>query len=146
MSNVHSIESTAALDVDDFVQTASRLGMLSLVLVLVLVVDAAMMWGENVWAALISLIVAGAQFVVAGTLTPRLKRREELQNAGNVVVQHSWLLLSIAIAALAIYPSPFFAVSMLWFAVAMLVSLAWGVIGAFNLYRSITQAGARLTV
>lgn len=146
MSNVHSTESTADLDVDSFVQTASRLGILALVLVLVLAANAAMMWSENVWTALISLIVAGAQLVVAGTLMPRLKRREELKSAGNVVVQHSWLLLSIAIAALAIYPSPFFAVSTPWFAVAMLVSLAWGIIGAYNLYRSITQAGARLTV
>lgn len=146
MSNVHSSETSSELDVDSFTATATRLSYVALALVLVLAIDAAMMWGENVWTALISLIVGGSQLVVAGTLTPRLKKRSELRDAGNVVVQHSWLLLSIAIAALAIYPSPFFEVSTPWFAVAMLVSLGWGVIGAFNLYKSITQAGARLTV
>lgn len=146
MSNVHSTESTTELDVDSFVQTAYRFGVLALVLVLVMLVDAAMMWSENVWTALISLIIAGAQIVVAGTMIPRLKRRDDLRNAGNVVVQHNWLLLSIAVAALAIFPSSFFAVPTPWFAVAMLVSLGWGVIGAFNLYKSINQAGARLTV
>lgn len=131
---------------DKFLSTSERLAYLSTGLAVLLGITGVLMWSSNMWTASISLLVAVAQLVVAVTLPPRMRKRDALRDTGNVVVQHSWLLLSIAIAALAIYPSPFFEVTMMWFGLAMLVSLGWALIGGYNLYRSITQAGARLTV
>lgn len=131
---------------DEFLSVSVRLAYLSAGLAVVLAVVAALMWSSNMWTALISVLVAAAQLVIAGTLPTRMRKRPDLRDAGNVVVQHSWLLLSIAIAALAIYPSPFFAVATVWFSLAMLVGLVWAIIGVYNLHRSITRAGARLTI
>ncbi|WP_251330791.1 hypothetical protein [Haloplanus pelagicus] len=131
---------------DEFLSVSVRLAYLSAGLAVVLAVVAALMWSSNMWTALISVLVAAAQLVIAGTLPTRMRKRADLRDAGNVVVQHSWLLLSIAIAALAIYPSPFFEVTTVWFSLAMLVGLAWAIIGVYNLHRSITRAGARLTI
>jgi cobalamin synthase len=131
---------------DEFVSASTRIAYLSGGLAVLLIVVAALMWESNIWTAIISLIVAAAQFIISVTLPRRVRKRDQLRQAGNVVVQHSWLVLSIAVAALAIYPSPFFEVAMLWFAGGMLISILWAAIGAFNLYQSITRAGARLTI
>lgn len=131
---------------DEFISTSERLAYLSTGLAVLLIIAGVLMWSGNTWTALISWLVAIVQVVVAGTIPTRMHKRNELRSAGNVVVQHSWLLLSIAIAALAIYPSPFFEVTTTLFGLAMVIGLGWAVIGLFNLYQSITRAGARLTV
>jgi len=131
---------------DEFVITSVRIAYASGGLAILLGIAAALMWSSNIWTALVSLIVAVAQLVVSATLPRRIRERDQLRQAGNVVVQHSWLVLSISIAALAIYPSPFFDVAIIGFAAGLLISFLWAAIGVFNLYQGVTQAGARLTI
>lgn len=135
-----------SIDLSSLSGSVMRLRMMGLVLTGLLIADAAMMWSANIWTSSMSLFIAFWQLVILGSLSFRFKKRDQLRNAGNVVVQHNWLVLSIAIAALAIYPSPFFAIPTQWFAIAMLVSLGWAVIALFSLNKAVNEAGARLTI
>jgi len=138
--------SNVSIGLSGFSDTVMRLRLVALALAVVLLIDAAMMWSENQWTGFISVFIALWQIIILGALSPRFQKRDDLQRAGNVVVQHNWLVLSISVAAMAIYPSPFFAVPTLWFAVAMLVSLGWAGTALFSLYKAVNKAGARLTI
>jgi hypothetical protein len=134
------------VDLDEFKRTAKRRSYIAIVLALILFVNAGLMWGANIWSALISLLIGATQLIIAVTLIPRVGSRNDIEGAGNVVVQHSWLLLSVGLAALALYPSPFFAMPAIWFWIAMLAGFAWMLLGMINLYQAISQTGARATI
>lgn len=135
-----------SIDLSSLSDSVMRLRLAGLVLTGLLIADAAMMWGANIWTSSISLFIAFWQLVILGSLSPRFKKRDRLREAGNVVVQHNWLVLSIAVAALAIYPSPFFKIPTQWFAIAMLVALGWAIVALLSLHKAVNEAGARLTI
>lgn len=135
-----------SIDLSSLSDSVMRLRLVGLVLTGLLIVDAVMMWSANIWTGSMTLFIAFWQLVILGSLSPRFQKRDRLRDAGNVVVQHNWLVLSIAVAALAIYPSPFFAIPTHWFAIAMLVALGWAVIALISLNKAVNEAGARLTI
>lgn len=103
-------------------------------------------WPVNVWMSILLVLIAASQLIAASSLLPRMGAREQPQDVGNVVVQHSWIMLSISIAAIALYPSPFFAVSTVVFVVAIAVGMAWIGVSILNIYQSVTEFDSRLTV
>lgn len=106
----------------------------------------ALAWSVNVWMSILLILIAASQLIAAGSLLPRLRDGQQPQEVGNVVVQHSWIMLSISIAAVALYPSPFFAVSTFVFVTAIAVGVAWVGVSILNIYQSVTEFNSRLTV
>lgn len=136
----------APLDAEEFTAGIRRLNWVTIALGVLLLGVAAVVWSANQWAGLMYAIIAVSQLLIAGILPVRLRRRDDATRAGNVVVQHSWGQLSIAIATVAIVPSEFFAVPLTWMGLAVASGVLWAFIGVYGIYLSSQGVGARLTV
>ncbi|MFW6153309.1 MAG: hypothetical protein ACOC42_03005 [Halobacteriota archaeon] len=137
---------TPTLTYGSFRGTIKRRNYATIGLAVVLVALGGVVWTSNQWAGLLYALVGITQLLIGLGLIYRLNARDDLTGAGNVTVQHSWGVTSIGIASAAIIPSEFFAVDQVWMALAVFVGLAWTVLGAFNLYWTVTSTEARLTV
>lgn len=136
----------AKLTYGAFQGTIKRRNVAAIGLAVVLVALGGVVWSSNQWAGILYGLVGLTQLVIGLGLIYRLNARDDLTRAGNVTVQHSWGITSIGIASAAIVPSEFFAVDQVWMALAVIIGLAWALLGAFNLYWTVTSTDARLTV
>lgn len=134
------------LKYDKFSAAVRRINRVTIVLGIVVLGLAGIVWSQNQWAGILYVIVAVSQLIIALTLSVRLHDRDDATRAGNVVVQHSWGLLSIGIATAAIVPSEFFAVESAWMSTAVTAGILWALIGAYGIYLSTQGVGARMTV
>lgn len=103
-------------------------------------------WGQNPWSGMMYLIVATTQLLIGLGLLYRMGRRTDTTRAARVAVQHSWGVLSIGIAAAALFTSEFFVVDTIWLVIAVFVGMLWAAVGVFNLYWTVQHTDARLTV
>lgn len=134
------------LEYDEFSTAVRRLNRATIILGVVVLGLAGIVWSQNQWAGVLYVIVAVSQLVIGLTLPVRLRNRDDATRAGNVVVQHSWGLLSIGIATAAIVPSEFFAAGSAWMSITVTAGILWALIGAYGIYLSTQGVGARMTV
>jgi len=138
--------STVEPAADAFGSTATRRYRLGLVLGVLQLVVAALVWNGNVWTGAMAVFVGVSQLVVIGSIDPRIRDQSDARSVGNVVVQHSWFVLSIGVAGAAVFSSPFFSVATEWVTASVLLNLAWAVLGAYMIYWSVTEADTRATI
>jgi hypothetical protein len=120
---------------------------LFLALAFILLFLAFIAWPKWIYTGVMYLGVGITQLNFSGTLFIRLRKKQMKEEIGTVVVQHSWWLLSIALASMMIFLAPFFKV----FPVAIVytaVSLAviWFVLGSIDLYIFVKETGVPLAV
>ena len=102
--------------------------------------------GENVYAAGVYVIVGIVQILIAGTGLTRTRGLDELKQVGNITVQHSWWVLSVGLASLALVTSPFLDTSLVLKLPASIISIVWIVLGAVTIYVSVERVDAELVV
>jgi hypothetical protein len=127
----------------EFEKYAGLMGWLFAVLGVVLMVLGIGVTGDNIYTGLTYTTVGFFQLLVALSEVLRLGGKEGMP-AGVVVVQHNWWIVSIGIAALAVFPSSFFSISSaaLMF-LASMISAIWVILGAANIYLAVKRTGAR---
>ena len=134
------------IEADEFIDGVSPLPLIASVIAIVMLGIATVVYSQNQWTGLLYGIVGAAQLIVAGSGYMRLKRRTNATRAGNVVVQHSWIIGSVGIAVLAMATSDFYAVDTIWMMMAVAVGAVWVLISALGIYVSTQSVDARLTV
>jgi hypothetical protein len=120
---------------------------LSLALASILLFLAFIVWSKKIYTGVIYLGVGITQLSFSGTLFIRLRKKQIKEEIGTVVVQHSWWLLSIALASIMIFLSPFFEVFPLAivYTATSLVAL-WLIFGSIDLYIFVKETGVPLAV
>jgi hypothetical protein len=134
------------VDTEQFVAGVKPLAWIVTALGVTLVGVAAVVYGQNQWAGILYAFIGVVQVLIGGSGSFRLRSRSAPDRAGNVVVQHSWIILSIGIATAAIIPSDFFAVETIWMAIAVVIGAIWVLVGVAGIYLSTRSVGARVTV
>ncbi|HIH96554.1 MAG TPA: hypothetical protein HA348_03600 [Thermoplasmata archaeon] len=120
---------------------------LSLLLAVILIILAFITWSRWIYTSIIYLSIGIVQLCFSGTLLVRLRRKVTKKEIGVVNVQHSWWILSIALASAVIIPAPFFRVSPIiitYFATSF--AILWLILGSINLYIFVRETGVSLVV
>lgn len=102
--------------------------------------------GENAYAAGVYMLIGMAQAIIAGTGMIRTRGVKDSKEFGDKTVQHSWWILSVGLASLALVTSPFLSAPLLLELPAGAVSLVWIVLGAVTIYIAVERAGAEIVV
>jgi cobalamin synthase len=120
---------------------------LSLLLAVILVILAFITWPKWIYTGIIYLSVGIVQLCFSVTLLFRLRRKVTKKEVGTIGIQHSWWILSIALASAVIFPAPFFKVSPIiitYFATSF--AILWLILGSINLYTLVKETGVPLAV
>ncbi|MCS7131392.1 MAG: hypothetical protein NZ934_01505 [Hadesarchaea archaeon] len=130
----------------EFKKYAGLMGYLFAVLGLVLAAIGVAVRGDNLYAGITYTTVGIVQLLIALSMIPRIRGKQEVA-VGNVAVQHNWWILSVGVAALASFPSSFFEITATGLMyLAILISLIWVLLSAVNIYLAVKRTGARVAV
>lgn len=84
---------------------------------------------QNIYTAVIYFGLSAVQIAFSVSLLLRIRNKTE-KELGGAVMRHGWWIFSDAVAAVLIFPAPFFHIG-LWTYVALACSLVWLLLGLF---------------
>jgi peptidoglycan/LPS O-acetylase OafA/YrhL len=117
------------------------------VISIVIIALGVMKWSERPYTGLIYLIIGVIQFLGGVLLFPRIAKREDMQEVGNLSVQANWLVLSIGIAGMALFMAPFFRLeSMVVPYIAFILCIVSVILSGLNIFTAVKKAKARMIV
>lgn len=131
----------------EYEEIVSRSGWISFTVGILFIVLAIVSWNVNPFTATMSLVIGVAGSVVSVIGLKRIndiKLSREYEKIGAVVIEHNWWIISIGIAALALFPFDFFKAQYYTIGFSLL-SIAWILNGAIALYLSKKNTGAPLS-
>lgn len=130
----------------EFKQYTNLMNSLFAVLGIILIALGVIVRGDNVYSGITYVLIGIVQLLIAGASFIRIRDKDG-RELGNVSVQHSWWLLSVGIAALALFPSDFFSVSSTAIGYsAIAIAIIWVVLNAVSIYVAVKKTKARLVV
>lgn len=118
---------------------------LAALLGLLLVIIGIPAYPENPYTGIIYVVIGVAQILVVGVLLG-FARGKSGRDFGNVAVVGCWWILSVGIAALALFTSPLLVISTLYVAVSTVLAAIWVILGAVNIWLMVTRLGAEIVV
>lgn len=130
----------------DFKKYTYSMSSLFAVLGLIVVILGVLVKGDNVYTGIIYVLIGVLQLLIATTAFPRFRNKDEV-GIGNITVQHNWWILSVGVAALALFPSAFFSIpatSLVYLTTG--IALIWVVLSVTTIYVAVKRTNARLVI
>lgn len=131
----------------EFKQSAKVLSIVLLVGTILGFVFAVLVWSGNIYGGIIYLVFSLIQLVAFVFLFPAIVRGKDLHTIGNNTVLLCWVMLSIALTAMALILAPFFEGKPVVISyVAFAVYIIQVGVSIFTMYEAVKKAKADLII